>query len=166
MRNQLLKKYLPEFTYWWIDGAVTTFAVVAGSIGANLDSNIILILWFANLFADGFAMSVWAYLSSWTKDVQTSKIERLYIANATFIAFIVLGFIPLLIYVLQYLWVEFSNPFLYASILTFISFAIIWYAKSFITKTSYLKNIWETLLLGASAAVVAYYVWDIIESIL
>lgn len=56
--------YLPEFIYGWIDGIVTTFAVVAWATGANLDISVVLILWFANLFADGFSMSVWSYLST------------------------------------------------------------------------------------------------------
>ena len=59
-----LAVYLPEFVYWWIDGLVTTFAVVAWATGANLDLSVVLILWFANLFADGFSMSVGAYLAN------------------------------------------------------------------------------------------------------
>lgn len=57
-------KYLPEFVYGGIDGLVTTFAVVAGATGANLNLDVVLILWFANLFADGFSMSVGAYLAN------------------------------------------------------------------------------------------------------
>jgi len=38
--------------------------VVAGAAGAGLSSSIVLILGFANLLADGFAMSVGAYLST------------------------------------------------------------------------------------------------------
>ena len=49
-----LQNYLREFVYGGIDGAVTTFAVVAGAVGANLDPAIIIILGFANLLADGF----------------------------------------------------------------------------------------------------------------
>jgi len=56
--------YLGEFVYGGIDGSVTTFAVVAGSAGAGLESSIVLILGFANLIADGFAMSVGSYLST------------------------------------------------------------------------------------------------------
>ena len=56
--------YLGEFVYGGIDGCVTTFAVVAGAAGASLGSDVILILGFANLFADGFAMSVGSYLSA------------------------------------------------------------------------------------------------------
>ncbi len=56
--------YLGEFVYGGIDGSVTTFAVVAGSAGAGLESSIIIILGFANLIADGFAMSVGSFLST------------------------------------------------------------------------------------------------------
>ena len=59
-----IQTYLGEFVYGGIDGSVTTFAVVAGAVGANLDSSIVIILGFANLLADGFAMSVGAYLST------------------------------------------------------------------------------------------------------
>jgi vacuolar iron transporter family protein len=55
--------YLPEIVYGSIDGIVTTFAVVAGSAGADLGINIILILGLANLIADGFSMSIGSYLS-------------------------------------------------------------------------------------------------------
>jgi len=56
--------YLREFVYGGIDGSITTFAVVAGAEGANLSSSIVIIMGFANLIADGFAMSVGSYLSS------------------------------------------------------------------------------------------------------
>ena len=57
------EKYLPEAVYGSIDGAVTTFAVVAGSAGAELGINVVLILGMANLFADGLSMSIGSYLS-------------------------------------------------------------------------------------------------------
>jgi VIT1/CCC1 family predicted Fe2+/Mn2+ transporter len=41
-----------------IDGCVTTFAIVAASVGAGLSSTVALILGFANLLADGFSMAV------------------------------------------------------------------------------------------------------------
>ncbi len=62
--NVPYQEYLGEFVYGGIDGAVTTFAVVAGAVGAELSMSIILILGFANLLADGFSMSVGAYLST------------------------------------------------------------------------------------------------------
>lgn len=55
--------WLPDFIYGGIDGAVTTFAVVAGVVGAELSTPVILILGFANLLADGFSMAVGKYSS-------------------------------------------------------------------------------------------------------
>ena len=43
-----LQEYLREFVYGGIDGAVTTFAVVAGGFGANLDAGILIILGFVD----------------------------------------------------------------------------------------------------------------------
>ena len=68
--------YIGEFVYGGIDGSVTTFAVVAGSAGANLDSSVIIILGFANLIADGFAMSVGSYLSNKSEKENYEKHER------------------------------------------------------------------------------------------
>jgi VIT1/CCC1 family predicted Fe2+/Mn2+ transporter len=56
-----------ELVYGGIDGSVTTFAVVSAAAGAGLSTAVILILGLANLFADGFAMSVGAYLSKKTE---------------------------------------------------------------------------------------------------
>lgn len=56
--------YLKDFIYGAIDGAVTTFAVVAGVAGAGLSSGIIIILGFANLLADGFSMAISNYLGT------------------------------------------------------------------------------------------------------
>lgn len=46
-----------------IDGCVTTFAVVAGAVGAGFSPTVALVLGFANLFADGFSMAVSNYES-------------------------------------------------------------------------------------------------------
>jgi vacuolar iron transporter family protein len=53
--------YLRDCIYGGIDGAVTTFAIVAGVVGANLSPSVVLILGFANLVADGFAMAAGNY---------------------------------------------------------------------------------------------------------
>lgn len=71
------QKYLSEIVYGGIDGSVTTFAVVAGAVGADLGSSVILILGFANLVADGFSMAVGAYLSSKADHEKFHKIEDL-----------------------------------------------------------------------------------------
>jgi VIT1/CCC1 family predicted Fe2+/Mn2+ transporter len=49
--------YLRDWVYGGIDGTVTTFAVMAGVVGANLSAGIVIILGLANLLADGFSMA-------------------------------------------------------------------------------------------------------------
>lgn len=56
--------YLKDFIYGAVDGAVTTFAVVAGVSGAGLSSGVIIILGFANLLADGFSMAISNFLAT------------------------------------------------------------------------------------------------------
>nr|WP_319386936.1 VIT1/CCC1 transporter family protein [uncultured Roseibium sp.] len=53
--------YLRDWIYGGIDGAVTTFAIVAGAVGAALSAKTILILGVANLLADGFSMAAANY---------------------------------------------------------------------------------------------------------
>jgi VIT1/CCC1 family predicted Fe2+/Mn2+ transporter len=53
--------YLRDWIYGGIDGVITTFAVVAGVVGAELPSKVVLILGLANLVADGFAMAAGNY---------------------------------------------------------------------------------------------------------
>jgi vacuolar iron transporter family protein len=49
--------YLRDWIYGGIDGAVTTFAIVAGVVGGQLSANVVVILGVANLIADGFSMA-------------------------------------------------------------------------------------------------------------
>lgn len=56
--------YIGSMVYGALDGIVTTFAVVSGVAGADLGSNVILILGIGNLVADGFSMGVGDYLST------------------------------------------------------------------------------------------------------
>ena len=56
--------YIKSFVYGGLDGIITTFAVVAGVAGAELASNIVLILGFANLIADGISMALGDFLST------------------------------------------------------------------------------------------------------
>ncbi len=72
-----IQEYLGEFVFGGIDGSVTTFAVVAGATGANLDSSVVIILGFANLFADGFSMSVGSYLSAKSEKDNYEKQKRI-----------------------------------------------------------------------------------------
>jgi len=58
------RDYIGEFVYGGIDGAITTFAVVAGAEGASLGISVVVILGLANLIADGFSMSVGNFFST------------------------------------------------------------------------------------------------------
>ena len=49
--------YISNWIYGGIDGAITTFAIVAGSLGAELSGRVVLILGMANILADGFSMA-------------------------------------------------------------------------------------------------------------
>lgn len=69
--------WVGDFVYGGMDGAVTTFAVVAGVEGAHLSVPIILIMGFANLFADGFSMSVGKYSSDKAALEQYEKIRQI-----------------------------------------------------------------------------------------
>lgn len=68
VRERLAKgahhNYLRDFVYGGIDGSVTTFAVVAGTMGADLSTRIVLILGAANLIADGFSMAASNFLGT------------------------------------------------------------------------------------------------------
>lgn len=223
------QNYLAEFVYGGIDGSITTFAVVAGAVGAGLDNTIIIILGFANLFADGFSMSIGAYMSAksekqnfqkqkaleyWEVDnmpeTEREEIRDIYREKGfeepllsqvvevitkdkdrwvdvmmkdelglieddkspfqtglyTFISFLIVGLIPLLVFVADYININISQKFLWSSILTGIGFIIIGFLKSKVTNNSVIKGISETLLLGGLAALVAYFVGDFLEQII
>ena len=224
-----IQEYLGEFVYGGIDGSVTTFAVVAGAVGAGLDSAVIIILGFANLLADGFAMSVGAYLSTkseqdnyekhrkieyWEVDhlpeVETEEIREIYRAKGfegelleqvvsvitadkdrwvdvmmkeelgmmeeskspimmgaiTYVSFVSIGLIPLLVYVWDYIGNFPGDLFLWSCLFTSVGFIMVGFMKAYVTNTSIAKSIIETLILGAIAAGVSYFVGDILEQII
>ena len=66
--------YLRDWVYGGIDGAVTTFAVVAGVVGADLSVAVILILGFANLVADGFSMAAGNYSGTKAERDQAERV--------------------------------------------------------------------------------------------
>ena len=68
--------YLRDFVYGAIDGAVTTFAIVAGVVGAGLSDSVIVILGFANLFADGFSMAASNYLGTRSEQQRRDHARR------------------------------------------------------------------------------------------
>lgn len=223
------KEYVAEFVYGGIDGAITTFAVVAGASGAHLSIAVVIILGIANLIADGFSMSVGNFFSTkadrdsydkhkaieyWeiehlrekeiqeirdiyekkgfkgelleqvvttitsNKDVwvDTMMKEELELtkdgktpfqtATVTFVAFVVIGTIPLLSYLFAVPFnIEEKLLFPMSCGLTAIGLAIVGYFKSVVTDKSKVRGIFETLALGGIAALLSYYVGAILENV-
>ncbi len=67
--------YLRDWVYGGIDGAVTTFAVVAGVMGAELSASIVLILGIANVVADGFSMAASNYSGTKTEHEEKARLR-------------------------------------------------------------------------------------------
>lgn len=67
------EEHLKDSVYAANDGIVTTFAVVAGVVGASLNPFTILALGFANLLADGFSMASGNYLGTRSESDQYAR---------------------------------------------------------------------------------------------
>ena len=143
------------------DGIITTFAIVAGSTGASLSSNIVVILGLVNLLADGISMASGNYLGVKSEiEYEDAAGEHdhedespLRHGIVTFITFSVMGLLPLLPYVFN------INPkFQLSALIVGISLFSIGASRSKITKKSWLKSGLEMLFVGGLAAVVAYLV--------
>lgn len=87
-------------------------------------------------------------------------------ALSTFVAFLVVGLIPLLPFINHYLGLAGgSSPFVWSSVLTGIAFFGVGVAKSkFVEQRWYWSGL-ETLLIGGSAAVLAYVVGAMLKGI-
>ena len=88
------------------------------------------------------------------------------IGAVTYVSFVLIGLIPLLIYVWDYLSPLHIDLFFTSSLLTALGFIIIGTLKSYITQSSIFRGVVETLLLGVIAASVAYLVGDWLERII
>lgn len=227
--SKWIQEHLGEVVYGGIDGCVTTFAVVAGSEGAGLSSTIVIILGVANLIADGFSMSVGAYLGAKSEKARYEKEKRreyqeieevphleveevrdifsnmgfegemlenvvmkitenedrwvdvmmkhelemieekkppIMIGFATFVSFNIFGFIPLSIYVYDYVADSSMDKFITSAIVTSIAFLVIGWMKSYVTQSSQIRGILETVGLGIAAALLAYFAGDLLEGLL
>ena len=173
--NKTERKYLPDFVYGGIDGVVTTFSVVAGVTGASLRASSVVILGFANLFADGFSMGISTYLSTKSEiEIHKRHRHREYdiknpkkSAVTTFFSFLAMGFIPLLPFVVApFFEVIEQNKFLWSFILTAVALTIVGAIKGEIVNKHFLRSSSETLLIGGVAAFISFIVGHYIRLII
>lgn len=171
------KHYLLEYIYGGIDGVITTFAVIAGAQGAQLSTAIIIILGCANLIADGFSMATASYLATesqtelhrhhrdW-KEYQKQGKHPLKTGLATFCAFVGVGSIPLLSFLLTFV-IPYSKTtqFTSAFILTGVALFCIGFVKGIIVKKHPLRAAGETLFIGGIAAGLAYGIGAYMQTI-
>ncbi len=69
--------YLRDWVYGGIDGTVTTFAIMAGVVGASLSAGIVIILGIANLLADGFSMAAANYTGTKAEHDEYEQLRRM-----------------------------------------------------------------------------------------
>lgn len=166
--------YLKDFIYGAIDGAVTTFAVVSGVAGAGLSSTIIIILGIANLVADGFSMAAGNFLGSRAENQAMDKAgsndlprkSSLRAALVTLVAFVIVGSIPLISFVVN--WIapgSIANPFFWSSLLTGMAFFAVGASKSRFVVQHWALCGFETLAIGGIAAAIAYGIGVLLEGL-
>lgn len=154
--RELLRRFLPELVYGANDGIITTFAIVAGVVGASLPHRVVLILGFASLVADGFSMASSNYLSERTPVRGKPRPERRQAARhgiATFTGFMVPGAVPLAAYLLP---LPPSYAFPVAVVLTLTTLFVVGAGRALASELRWWRAGLEMLSVGALAATVAY----------
>ena len=73
-------KYVKSLVYGGLDGIITTFAIVAATVGGDQSRNLVITLGFANLLADGISMGLGDYLSE-KSEVEYIKQEEKVLAR-------------------------------------------------------------------------------------
>ena len=146
------------------DGIVTTFAVVAGSLGASLPPSVVVILGLANLFADGLSMSTGSYLGVKSEieyeqsEGKKTKLGTRPLKNAlvSFVSFGIAGFIPLISYVFKI-----PNSFNVSTVLVVFTLLIVGVFRGYVSNKHIVRTAVENLLIGGASAVVAFYVGEL-----
>jgi len=220
VRSRPSPSYLHDFIYGAVDGTVTTFAVVAGVAGANLDETVVIILGGANLIADGFSMAVSNFLGSraerqqrerarreeerhirlvpegereeirqifaakgfegqdlervvevitsdrelWTDTMMSEELgygstepNEFRAALATLVAFLTVGFLPLVVFVYDLAAPgNVDNAFTWSAVMTGIAFFAVGAMKSRFVDQTWWRSALETLTVGGLAAALAY----------
>jgi len=163
---------LRDWTYGATNGAITTFVIVAGVVGADLPTMVAPVLGLANLFANGFATAARRYSNTklardnydrshaktvWAEDVTAKDYDfsrymrsPTQAALTTFAAFIGCGLVPLVAYLLA------PTRFSVCVVTTACTFFAIGAVKSRYSLTVWWRSGLDTLFLGMCAAALAY----------
>jgi VIT1/CCC1 family predicted Fe2+/Mn2+ transporter len=154
------RHYLGDLIYGANDGIITTFAVVAGVTGGALSPSAVLIVGAANLMADGLSMGVGNYLSirsheSALKAQNLPGREALPVRHglATFLAFVIVGALPLVPFVLPDLGAE---RFALSVFLTLAALFCVGASRAAVTVDRWWTAGLEMLVLGVIVAAAAY----------
>lgn len=163
--------YSAEFVHGSIDGLVTTFAVVNGSIGAHLSLKSVIILGLVNVIADGFTIAAGKYLSAKAevdtlrKEGKTRHHSPLTSAIIIFFSFAISGMIPLIPLIIRYQEEgnvkagDINNVYtiiMYA--ITALALYVIGWIRGKMTGDDPHTNAREVLLIGGGAAILALFV--------
>lgn len=171
----LLRKFLPECMYGGMDGLITTFAIIVGAFGAGFDTTIIIVLGLASIFADAFSMAASNYVSQksschikLTNDDGICEPGLAFkTAVATFLSFMVAGFITIFPFLLSLFSNHFSAFAIYYSVaLTFVLFFLIGFFEGKISKQNAIAFGIRTFVIGIIAASVAFGTGWFIESLI
>lgn len=167
-----LQTHIKEFVYGATDGVVTTFAIIAGTIGAGLDPFVVLALGISNVLADGFSMAASNYLSERSEHVDVEEMpndfqDALAASLATFISFVAVGIVPVIPYIVGiFLDIGYSLQFIIAIIATSACFVFIGAMRGWVTGRNMIKTSAETLIIGGVAATIAYVVGNLVEKMM
>ncbi|MEX2670871.1 MAG: VIT1/CCC1 transporter family protein [Phycisphaeraceae bacterium] len=154
-QGPLLRRYLPDMVYGANDGIITTFAIVAGVVGANLPTAVVLILGLASLIADGVSMAASNFLAERSRaSDRLTRVQAARHAFATFGGFVTMGVAPLIAYLLP---VPEAQRFPVAAAATLATLFAVGSARSLAAEhIRWFRGGIEMLLVGAGAAGVAY----------
>jgi len=153
------------------DGIVTTFAVVSGVQGAALDPRVAIILGFANLLADGFAMGAGNYLGNrsqqdYADNVGGENRETRWHAvghgAAIFLAFLAAGSVPLL----PFFVLPPALTFAASCAATATALFVVGSLRTVVTRGRWFVSGLEMLAIGSLAAIAAYAIGDFLRTIL
>lgn len=159
--EHFLRKYLPSVVYGGSDGVVTTFAVMAGAVGAGFPTKVIIVLGLANLFSDGFSMASADYLAE-DSHVKENKLQAFKDAVVTFFSFVGIGFVPLI----PVIFSVGAKKFTLATLITLITFATIGYIRARILNRSRFQLMLQSVLIGSICASLSYFVGDYMSKLI